>query len=46
MLPTVRGVIDRRILVNYRVEPDIVADVLPTHSARKPSMDMPSAASA
>ncbi|SIQ92240.1 Uncharacterized conserved protein (COG2071) [Haladaptatus litoreus] len=29
MLPTVRGVIDRRILVNYRVEPEVVTDVLP-----------------
>ena len=28
-LPTVRGVIDRRILVNYRVDPAVAADVLP-----------------
>lgn len=29
MLPTLRGVIDRRILVNYRVEPDALDDALP-----------------
>lgn len=29
MLPTVRGVIDRRILVNFRVDPGVVADTLP-----------------
>ena len=29
MLPTMRGVIDRRILVNYRVDPDALDDVLP-----------------
>lgn len=29
MLPAVRGVIDRRILVNYRVEPDALAAALP-----------------
>lgn len=28
-IPTIRGVIDRRILVNYRVEPEVVAGVLP-----------------
>jgi hypothetical protein len=28
-LPTVQGVIDRRILVNYRVDPDILARILP-----------------
>jgi hypothetical protein len=28
-LPVVRGVIDRRILVNYRVDPDVVARTLP-----------------
>jgi hypothetical protein len=27
-LPVVRGVIDRRILVNYRVDPDVVARTL------------------
>lgn len=29
MLPTIRGVIDRRILLNYRVDPDELAGVLP-----------------
>ena len=29
MLPTIRGVIDRRILVNYRVDPAALDDVLP-----------------
>jgi len=29
MLPPMRGVIDRRILVNYRVDPAIVDDILP-----------------
>jgi hypothetical protein len=28
-LPAIRGVIDRRILVNYRVDPDVVARSLP-----------------
>ena len=28
-IPVVRGVIDRRILVNYRVDPDVLASVLP-----------------
>jgi uncharacterized protein YqjF (DUF2071 family) len=29
MLPTIRGVIDRRILVNYRVDPEVLDDALP-----------------
>ncbi len=29
MLPAVRGVIDRRILANYRVEPDALRELLP-----------------
>jgi hypothetical protein len=28
-VPTIEGVIDRRILVNFRIEPDRVADILP-----------------
>src|SRR5476651_2639127 len=28
-IPVIRGIIDRRILVNYRVEPDILARLLP-----------------
>ena len=28
-IPVVQGVIDRRILVNYRVDPDVMARVLP-----------------
>jgi hypothetical protein len=28
-IPVVRGVIDRRILVNYRVDPDVLARILP-----------------
>lgn len=28
-IPVIRGVIDRRILVNYRVDPDVMARVLP-----------------
>lgn len=28
-IPTVRGMIDRRILVNYRVDPDVLAKFLP-----------------
>jgi hypothetical protein len=28
-IPTLRGVIDRRLLVNYRVDPDAIAAVLP-----------------
>jgi hypothetical protein len=28
-LPIIRGIIDRRILVNYRVDPDVLAAVLP-----------------
>jgi hypothetical protein len=28
-LPVIRGVIDRRILVNYRVDPDVLAGLLP-----------------
>ncbi len=29
-LPIIRGVIDRRILVNYQVDPDVLASLLPT----------------
>jgi hypothetical protein len=29
MLPVLRGVIDRRILINYRVDPDVLARFLP-----------------
>jgi hypothetical protein len=29
LMPSVRGVIDRRILVNYRIDPDVLARVLP-----------------
>ena len=28
-IPTIRGVIDRRILVNFRVDPEVLASVLP-----------------
>lgn len=28
-IPVVRGIIDRRILLNYRVDPEILADMLP-----------------
>ena len=28
-IPVIRGVIDRRILVNYRVAPDVLAPLLP-----------------
>lgn len=28
-IPVIRGIIDRRILVNYRVDPGVLADVLP-----------------
>ena len=28
-LPTIQGIIDRRILVNYRVDPDVAARILP-----------------
>jgi hypothetical protein len=28
-IPVVRGVIDRRILVNYRVDPEILVGILP-----------------
>lgn len=28
-IPTLRGVIDRRLLVNYRVDPDVLAKLLP-----------------
>ncbi|MGB0387191.1 MAG: DUF2071 domain-containing protein [Ardenticatenaceae bacterium] len=28
-IPVIRGIIDRRLLVNYRVDPDVMADVLP-----------------
>jgi hypothetical protein len=28
-IPNIRGVIDRRILVNYRVDPDVLAKLLP-----------------
>src|SRR5437762_1679839 len=28
-IPVIRGVIDRRILVNYRVDPDVLAPLLP-----------------
>lgn len=28
-IPVIRGVIDRRILVNYRVDPDVLARILP-----------------
>ena len=28
-IPVVRGVIDRRILVNFRVDPEVLARVLP-----------------
>lgn len=28
-IPVLRGVIDRRILVNYRIDPDVLADILP-----------------
>jgi hypothetical protein len=28
-IPVIRGVIDRRILVNYRVDPDVLASMLP-----------------
>jgi hypothetical protein len=29
LIPVIRGLIDRRILVNYRVEPDVLAGLLP-----------------
>lgn len=29
-LPTIRGIIDRRILVNFRVDPDVLATALPS----------------
>jgi len=29
-LPVIRGVIDRRILVNYRVDPDVMARIVPS----------------
>jgi hypothetical protein len=29
-IPTIRGIIDRRILVNYRVDPDVLAPLLPS----------------
>src|SRR4051812_10887646 len=29
-IPVIRGVIDRRILVNYRVDPDVLARLLPS----------------
>ena len=29
-LPTIRGVIDRRILLNYRVDPQALAESLPS----------------
>lgn len=29
-IPTIRGLIDRRLLVNYRVDPDILSTILPT----------------
>jgi hypothetical protein len=28
-IPTIRGIIDRRLLVNYRVDPDVLASLLP-----------------
>ena len=28
-LPTIAGVIERRVLVNYRIEPDALAELLP-----------------
>ncbi|MFO1093594.1 MAG: DUF2071 domain-containing protein [Planctomycetaceae bacterium] len=28
-LPVIRGIIDRRLLINYRVDPDILATILP-----------------
>lgn len=28
-IPVIRGIIDRRLLVNYHVDPDVMADVLP-----------------
>ncbi len=28
-IPAIRGVIDRRILVNYRVDPSVLAGLLP-----------------
>jgi len=28
-IPVIRGLIDRRILVNYRVDPDVLARFLP-----------------
>lgn len=30
-LPVLHGVIDRRILINYRIEPDVVRSLLPPH---------------
>jgi hypothetical protein len=29
-LPVIRGLIDRRILVNYRVRPDVLARLIPS----------------
>src|SRR4051812_3878025 len=28
-IPVIRGIIDRRILVNYRVDPDVLTKILP-----------------
>lgn len=28
-IPTIRGLIDRRVLANFRVDPDVLADILP-----------------
>ncbi len=33
-LPLIRGIIDRRILVNYRVDPAVLAQNLPLRSGQ------------
>lgn len=30
-LPVMNGIIDRRILINYRVKPEVIKALLPSH---------------
>lgn len=45
-LPTVAGTIERRLLINYRVDPDAVATLLPAPFRPRFTADSPSLASA
>ena len=39
-IPIIRGVIDRRVLVNYRIAPEVLAQVCPTPFSLEADRDL------